>query len=139
MLVEDDAGMNQAIERLLNAAGFRAVTFSSAEALLQAGAAATAACLVLDINLPGLSGFELHRRLAMSCTPPPVIFITAYDEETSRRDAIQAGASGYLTKPFSGRSLVLAITKAVEREGSAKGEISNFVPAGGRSDQTPKS
>src|SRR3954452_13740061 len=103
VLVEDDPGMNQAIKRLLDAAGFRAVTFFSAEALLQAGAASKAACLVLDINLPGLSGLELHRRLAMSCTPPPVIFITAYEEETGRRDAIQAGAAAYLTKPFSGR------------------------------------
>src|SRR5262245_8811747 len=121
VVVEDDPGMNQAIERLLNAAGFRAVTFPSAEALLQAGAATTAACLVLDIHLQGLSGFELHRRLAMSCAPPPVIFITAYDEEAARQNAIQAGAIGYFTKPFSGRTLISAIAKAIEpKEGSCK-------------------
>ena len=118
MVVEDDPGMNQAIQRLLKAAGFRAVTFSSAEAFLQAGAASTAACLVLDIQLPGLSGFELHRRLAMSSVPPPVIFITAHDEEVMRQNAIQAGASGYFTKPFSGRSFVAAIANAI---GTSKG------------------
>jgi len=114
VVVDDDPGMNKAIERLLTAAGFRAVTFPTAEAVLEAGSALTAACLVLDIHLPGLSGFDLHRRLEESGRPPPVIFVTAYDEESARENAIQAGARGYFTKPFSGRSLLSAIAKAIE-------------------------
>jgi len=64
----------------LNAAGFQAITFLSAEALLESGAAANAACHVLNIHLPGLSGFELRRRLQAVGTKAPAIFITAYDD-----------------------------------------------------------
>ena len=106
--------MNQAIERLLTAAGFRAVTFTSAEALLEAGIVHRAACLVLDIHLPGLSGFELNRRLVENGTRPPVIFVTAYDEPESQAEAIEAGAIAYFIKPFSGKTLVTAITRALE-------------------------
>jgi FixJ family two-component response regulator len=113
VVVDDDAAMNQALERLLNAAGFRAVTFSSAEALLQDGCAGKAECLILDVHLPGLSGFELRRCLALSGITPPVIFVTAYDEPTSRQQAEQAGALGYLSKPFPGRALLALLDQAL--------------------------
>jgi FixJ family two-component response regulator len=113
VVVDDDAGMNQAIERLLNAAGFRTLTFSSGEALLQSGAAASAACLVLDIHLPGLSGFDLCRRLLQEGIALPVIFITAYDDPDSQIQAKRAGAVALFTKPFPGQSLVAAITRAL--------------------------
>jgi FixJ family two-component response regulator len=113
VVVDDDAGMNQAIERLLNAAGFRALTFPSGEALLKSGAAAAAACLVLDVHLPGLSGFELCRRLTQDGMVLPVIFITAYDDPDSHAQAKSAGAIAYFTKPFPGQSLVAAITRAL--------------------------
>ena len=115
VVVDDDEGMNPAIQRLLNAAGFRAVTFPSAEALLQDGAAGAAACLVLDINLPGLSGFELYRRLEHSGVQPPVIFITAHDDPESQTRAENAGAIAYLIKPFEGRYLLAAIKEALAR------------------------
>jgi FixJ family two-component response regulator len=111
--------MNQAIERLLNAAGFRARTFASAEALLASDAAATAKCLVLDIHLPGLSGFELRRHLADAGWTLPVIFITAYDDPDSQAQAQSAGAIAYFTKPFPGQSLVAAITRALATAGPA--------------------
>jgi|SRR5436190_16987864 len=113
VVVDDDAGMNQAIERLLNAAGFRALTFASGEALLKSGAAANAACLVLDIHLPGLSGFDLCRRLMQDGLALPVIFITAYDDPDSQAQAKSVGAVGFFTKPFPGQSLVAAITRAL--------------------------
>jgi len=70
VVVEDDDDMNHAIERLLKAGGFRAATFESAESLLEKGAATSADCLVLDIQLPGLSGFQLCRRLQQDETRP---------------------------------------------------------------------
>jgi len=74
LVVEDDASMSQAIERLLRAAGFQAVTFPSAEALLESEKPPIAACLVLDVSLPGLSGFDLRLRLFESNVSPPVIY-----------------------------------------------------------------
>jgi FixJ family two-component response regulator len=115
VVVDDDAEMNQAIQRLLNAAGFRAITFHSAEALLEAGAAATAECLILDVHLPGLSGFELRRKLLnQGGAKPPVIFITAYDHPDSEALALDSGAIAYFRKPFCGQSLLTAISKALE-------------------------
>ena len=114
-MVDDDPEMNQAVERLLKAAGFSVTTFASAEALLRANAHHTAACLILDIHLPGLSGFELHEQLLLSNPSlPPVIFVTAYDEESSRQNARAAGAAGFFTKPFPGLSLVSTINRAID-------------------------
>ena len=113
VVVEDDAGMSKAIGRLLRAAGFAPVLFSSAEDLLQTDAANTAACFVLDIHLPGLSGFELQRRLAASDRKPRVIFITAHDEASARDEAQQQGCIAYLRKPFDGNTLLDAIRLAL--------------------------
>jgi FixJ family two-component response regulator len=113
VLVDDDAGMNQAVQRLLNAAGFRTLTFPSGEALLETGIGAGSACFVFDVHLPGLSGFDLQARLARSGADLPVIFITADDDPESQARAHQAGAIAYLTKPFGGQKLVSAINKAL--------------------------
>src|SRR5262245_29898858 len=115
VVVEDDASMSQAIERVLQAGGFTAVLFASAEAVVDADAAA-ADGLVLDIHLPGMSGFELYRRLVLSGMALPVIFITARDEPAVREEAEGLGGGGsYLRKPFSGRDLLDALTRALSR------------------------
>lgn len=114
VVVEDDAGMRKALERLLRAGGLQPVLFSSAEALLGTNAADSAACLVLDIHLPGLSGFELHRRLAASGHQRPVIFITAVDDESARDEARQLQCIAYLRKPFEGTALLKAIRQVLE-------------------------
>ena len=112
VVVEDDASMCQALERILHAGGFTAVSFASGEAALEADAAAD--CLVLDIHLPGMSGFELYRRLAHSGKALPAVFITARDEPAVRDEAERlAGAGCYLPKPFSGRDLLDALTRAL--------------------------
>jgi FixJ family two-component response regulator len=115
VVVEDDAGMSKALGRLLRVAGFQAVLLSSAEAFLETDAANSAACLVLDIQLPGISGFELRRRLAASGHVPPVIFITAHDEPCTRAQAAGLGCSAYFRKPFDGHSLLKAIDLALNR------------------------
>jgi FixJ family two-component response regulator len=114
IVVDDDPEMSLALWRLLNAAGFKARTFPSAEALLASGAAATAGCLILDINLPGISGFELRRQLEQNGGKTRVIFITAFDEPESELEAEAAGAVAYLTKPFQGSSLIGAIKEALQ-------------------------
>ena len=109
MIVEDDDSVRRAVERVLQAAGYLTRAFASGEALLAASTAPDAACLVLDINLPGVSGFELYARIAESGRPAPVVFITAHDSATSRETAARSGAQAYLLKPFSGRELLAAV------------------------------
>ena len=113
VVVEDDPGMRTALEKVLGAAGFRATTFPSAEALLDAGAAGGAGCLVLDVRLPGLSGLELCCELQARGPTPPVIFMTAFDDPSVRRETERLGAAAYLIKPFGGRALVDAVTEAL--------------------------
>ena len=112
VVVEDDAGMSKAIVRLLRAGGFQPVSFASAEELLQTEAVDSAACLVLDIHLPGLSGLELRRLLDSSGRAKPVIFITGQDEAPLRDEAGRLGCA-YFRKPFDGSSLLEAIRAAV--------------------------
>jgi FixJ family two-component response regulator len=113
VIVEDDDGMRQAVERLLGAAGYTTAAFRSAEALLETNTATTAACLVLDVRLPGMSGTTLRRRLADAGMHVPVIFMTAHDEPSSREIAAQYGALAYLSKPFARRDLLDAVARAV--------------------------
>ena len=113
VVVEDDAGMARAIEKLLRAAGFQPRCFSSAEALLGSDAVRDAACLVLDVQLPGLSGFELHRQLAPSHQSARVIFMTAHDEPVTRDEARRLGCIAYLCKPFAAHSLLDAVRSAL--------------------------
>jgi DNA-binding response OmpR family regulator len=116
VVVEDDAGMGQALGRILRAGGFAAAVLASAEAALEGDAAVSADCLVLDIHLPGMSGFELHRQLARSGKAVPAVFITARDEPAAREEAERLGGAGsYLPKPFSGRDLLAAVTRALCR------------------------
>jgi FixJ family two-component response regulator len=113
VLVDDDAEMRQAVERLLSAAGFHAMTFRSAEALLEDEVAVQADCFILDIHLPGISGFELQQRIALRGAVAPVIFITAHDDPASRAHAQAAGAVALLTKPFRRQPLLAAIADAL--------------------------
>jgi FixJ family two-component response regulator len=112
VIVEDDKSMSQAMERVLRASGFRTLTFASAEAVLEAGVVTASDCLVLDISLPGMSGFDLYRRLAPTSERLPAIFITAHDEPAIRAEAERLGARSYLPKPFSGQTLLDAVARA---------------------------
>ena len=110
VVVEDDASMSQAIKRILRAGGFMVDTFSCAEDALEVEATSAADCLVLDIHLPGMSGFDLYRQLFNSGKGIPAIFITGHDQPAAREQAARlAGKSGYLPKPFSGEELLNAV------------------------------
>lgn len=113
VVIEDDPSLNLAVGRLLEAAGFETCTYSSAEAALADDRLAAADCLVLDVQLPGMSGFELQRRLMRDGRCTPVIFITANDDAAHQRMAHECGAAGYLPKPFSSASLIDAVQRAM--------------------------
>jgi FixJ family two-component response regulator len=112
IVVDDNAGFLKSVARLLTVHGFAVRTFTSAEALLENSDAQTAACLLLDIHLGGISGIELQRRIAASGSKRPVIFMTAIDDDATRKEAIDAGCIAYLRKPFAPQLLLDAIRKA---------------------------
>ena len=116
VLVEDDGGMRRAVTRMLTGAGYTVRAFESAEALLaeSAGTALTdvGECLVCDVRLPGVSGFELHRRMSEQGAMPSCIFITAHDNEIVREQAERASAA-YLLKPFEGRTLLNLVARVI--------------------------
>ena len=116
VLVEDDGGVRQAIGRILQGSGYQVDAYESAEALLDLleGAAlwGSCRCLVCDVRLPGISGFELHRRLSEQGAMPPWIFVTAHDNPAVQRQAERDGAA-YLLKPFEGRALLAMVARAM--------------------------
>jgi FixJ family two-component response regulator len=111
-LVDDDPAVLRCLQRLLKVHGFSAQAFSSAEAFCASANFDEGLCLVLDIDLPGMSGIELSRRLAASGSTLPVIFITGNDAEPVRKNAIEAGCLAYLSKPFPAQLLLDAIDHA---------------------------
>ncbi len=112
-IVDDDPSMLRATKDLLEAHGFSTREFSSAEEFLIRGVAAQVDCLLLDIHLGGMSGFELRNQLKISGSTLPVIFITALDDQDTRAQAQKAGCVAFLRKPYSKRQLMDAIRKAV--------------------------
>lgn len=117
-VVDDDASVRRALQRLLRSAGFVVETFATAREFLDAGHWAETACLVLDIHLPGMSGFELQEHLAVSGAPIPIVFITAHDDAPTHERASRAGAVGYLRKPFDQCTLIEAIARAIGQDTS---------------------
>jgi len=114
-VVEDDPSFLRALGRLLGAAGFGVASFASAEEFLASDSAVAMACLVLDVHLGGMSGFDLQQRLAAAGSPIPTIFITAHDDAITRERA-RAGVA-YLRKPFREDALLGAIREALESRG----------------------
>jgi FixJ family two-component response regulator len=114
-IVDDDALVLRALRRLLRGAGFAVKAFGSAEEFLALGHPETINCLVLDIHMPGLSGFDLQERLADARLLIPIIFITANDDAPIRERA-RIGGVAYLPKPFDARSLIGEIKKALGGE-----------------------
>lgn len=112
-IVDDEQTMLKAIERLLTARGFATRCFASAEEFLDSRSAQDADCLVLDIHLDGMSGIELQRRLKAVRSKLPVIFITAVDDQSVHREAIEVGGVACLHKPFQSSLLIDAIDNAI--------------------------
>jgi two-component system, LuxR family, response regulator FixJ len=110
-IVDDDESVRASLRLLLESAGHRAETFASAEEFLQSGSMKNACCLILDIRMPGMGGFELKEHLACTESRLPVIFITGHDRFGMEEKAMKLGAIAYLRKPFDGQSLLDAIQR----------------------------
>lgn len=115
-VVDDDTSLLRALRRLLSAWDMRAVTYGSAEAFLRDVRRPTLDCLVLDIQLGGMSGFDLEEALRETGSPVPVVFITAHDAAETRERALETGAA-YVRKAEPGDVLRDAILHAVGRQG----------------------
>ena len=113
-VVDDEAIVRRALERLLRASGFRVTTFPSAEAFLKHMAADRPDCLVLDLHLGGMSGLCLQAALTSRGDSIPCIVITAHDDPLTQSRCLMAGAVAYLTKPFDDSELIEPIQKALE-------------------------
>jgi len=113
-VVDDDAAMRKSIERLLQASGYTTTTFASAEEFLLSGIAGSALGLVLDIHLGGMSGIELRRCLLATGSNLPVVFVTAYDDEATRVEALAVGCVDYLQKPFEAHRLTQALERGMK-------------------------
>lgn len=105
-VVDDDPSIRRSIARLLRSEGLAAETFASAAEFLTANALEPPACLVLDVHLGTMSGFELQEQLASTHPDVPIIFITAHDEIHSAELTRRSGPDGYLRKPFDGAAFV---------------------------------
>jgi FixJ family two-component response regulator len=115
-IVDDDSSLCKALGRLFRAAGIDSLSYSSAEQFLENRQASEPDCLILDIQLPGMSGIELQRTLKASGRNLPVIFITAHDEPETRTLGERAGCLAYLRKTDPGDSVLEAIYGISERK-----------------------
>ena len=114
-IVDDDLSVRRALGRLVQSAGYTVATFASAREFLDSPALSRAACLVLDISLQGMSGFDLQKRLAADHPSLPIIFITALGDATTRGRVRHSGVAAHLHKPFDEYALLDAIRRAVDK------------------------
>lgn len=119
-VVESEFSMRRALERLLRASGYESVSFPTAEAYLSRDYRLNVGCLILDINLCGISGLELQMRLARHGDAPPIIFITNQSDERSRACAAKFGYVAYLETPLESGLLIDAIDTALCTEREAR-------------------
>jgi FixJ family two-component response regulator len=116
LVVDDDVSVREALESLIRSAGLRVETFASAQEFLAHPRVDAPSCLVLDLQLPGLNGLDLQKRMAEVNLQIPVIFITGHGDIPTSVRAMKAGALEFLTKPLADRDLLEAIREAIKRD-----------------------
>jgi FixJ family two-component response regulator len=121
-VVDDDESVRASLKMLIESAGNRVAAFKSAEDFLASSFGETPCCLILDIRLPGMSGFNLQEHLVKSQIRIPVIMITGHDSYQMENKAMRLGAIAYLRKPFDEQCLLDAIQLACEKGAKFKGE-----------------
>jgi FixJ family two-component response regulator len=114
-IIDDDESVRVATQSLLRSLGFTACTFASAADFLQSPRMNDTSCVIADVQMPGMSGVELQSLLIAQGRRTPMIFITAFHEESVRARAMKAGAIGFLNKPFSGQTLIECLETALKR------------------------
>ena len=122
-VVDDDESVRRTTTLLIESFGFRAAAFESAETFLRSGQLHDTACLIVDVQMPGMNGLQLQTHLAAEGCDIPIIFITAYENNDSRQRAMQAGAAAFLGKPFGDEQLLQIIRSTLRFSGtSAEGQ-----------------
>ena len=114
-IVDDDESVREALTSLMNSLGYDTVPYSSADEFMQSAERGRTACVITDVNMPGMTGPELHQRLIKAGERIPTIFITAYPDEAVRKNAAQAGVDCYLAKPFREDELLACVRSALAR------------------------
>jgi FixJ family two-component response regulator len=111
-IVDDDASFRRAIAQLIESLGYAVATFGSAEEFLRSEHVGDTACLISDVQMPGMSGIELQNRLIARGHRVPIIFVTAYSASEARVQALAAGALGFFDKPLSEEKLISCLENA---------------------------
>jgi FixJ family two-component response regulator len=124
-VVDDDVSVREALELLIRKLGWQPEIFASAQEFLDRPRSLVPSCLV-HISLPGLSGLELQKRIAVERTDMPIIFITGYGDVPKSVQAMKAGAVEFLTKPVSNEDLLAAIRQALERSSAVLGHVAEI-------------
>jgi FixJ family two-component response regulator len=119
-VVDDDVSLREALGSLIRSAGLRVETFASAQEFLARSQVDTPNCLVLDVQLPALSGLDLQKRMAEVNLEIPIVFITGHGNIPMSVRAMKAGAVEFLTKPLADRDLLEAIQQAISRDRVAR-------------------
>jgi FixJ family two-component response regulator len=112
-VIDDDESVRRSTSLLVESFGFRSITSESAKHFLDSGHLADTSCVIVDVQIPGMNGLEFQCELATADPHIPIIFITAYDDEETRRRAIEAGAVAFLAKPFTDERLLQTIQSAL--------------------------
>jgi FixJ family two-component response regulator len=119
-IIDDDRGMRQAIQDLVESVGLRAESFATGEEFLRRKPTHEPSCLVLDVRLPQMSGLDFQRRLAETGIQIPIIFVTAHGDIPMSVRALKSGAVEFLTKPFRDQDLLDAIQQALQRDSATR-------------------
>ena len=112
-IVDDDELFRRSVERLVRSAGFRVEAFGSAEEFLERGHLDSIACAILDVRLPGLSGFDLQRELRSRPRPMPIVFVSAHEAAVTAAKTRRGNAIAFLRKPFDDDTLIDALQRAI--------------------------
>jgi FixJ family two-component response regulator len=120
-IIDDDSSMRRALSYLLQSAGYKVETYSSAEKFLQRDPYDGVGCMLLDVRMPGLSGMDLQEKLMRPDYMMPIIFLTGHGELSMGVHAMKKGAIDFLTKPCDDGQLLAAVNRAIEKDMQARG------------------
>ena len=112
-IVDDDESVREATDALVRSLGYAAATFASAEEFLDSDRVHATSCVIADVQMPGLSGIDLQHRLLAQGVQVPIIFVTAFPDERTRKRALDAGAIDFLSKPWSDEQLISCLDMAL--------------------------
>ncbi len=123
-VVDDDEAVRSALDNLLRSLGLEVVTFASAEAFLASPVCASAACLIADVQMAGMSGLDMQRHLRSAGNRMPIIMMTAFPQDHVRQRAVADGALGLFAKPFESGALIDCLEQALRRHAAGQSPLS---------------